>query len=188
MEEEKRKSFIQPTYLWKLRKLHHGLQPAVFHLVYLHIIQIYCIILLIILCHTSTVILHPCEHLEMHKNIKFCIMNEINNKQNLVWEHEHVHVLNGLSWGRLRCTVAYMCRCPTSPAEASPGQLRVTGWQTEWNQGSQGLRENVCSHGLNVASKRTHPFLAYIQLTPIVMWWSENGSKAWDFSFDLQTG
>lgn len=36
--------------------------------------------------------------------------------------------LNGSRLGR---TVALMCRCPTYPAEALPGQLRVTGWQTE---------------------------------------------------------
>lgn len=82
-----------------------------------------------------------------------------------VWDlqHEHVRWLNGLNWSQLGCTVAYMCRCPTSEAEASLGQLRVTGWQTEWNQGSQGLRENVCSHGLNVASQWTHPFIFWFR-------------------------
>lgn len=73
-------------------------------------------------------------------------------------QYEHVRWLCGLDWSPLGCTVASMCRCPTSPADASLGQLRVTGWQTERNQGSQGLRENVCSRGLNVASKWTHAF------------------------------
>lgn len=76
----------------------------------------------------------------------------------------HVHWLYDQYCSQLGCTVAYMCRCPTSPAEASLGQLRVTGWQTEWNQGSRGPRENVCAHGLYVGPQWTHPsylWLAY---------------------------
>lgn len=95
-----------------------------------------------------------CYHRRVQNCVQFTVHVDHVHFTECVYNQSHrVYERSELKPTETYSTAALMCRCPTLPAEALPGQLRVTGWQTEGNQGSQGLRENVCSHDLNVASK-----------------------------------